>query len=79
MEGLLGKAKAEAKSKSGRDIWVIDFDDPAALDYAFETLKARGLSKSLECDRTAMTLTVDRGQKDRRGQSAVEVLDCQIV
>jgi hypothetical protein len=51
---------------------------PVALDYAFETLKRRGLSKSLERDRTAITITVGRDQKDRHGKNAVEVLECKV-
>jgi hypothetical protein len=78
MERLVRTAKAEPKAKQGRELWVIDFSDPAALEYAYEALKARGLSKTLERDRTAMTLTVDRAQKDRHGKNAVEVLDCEV-
>jgi len=75
---LVQAAEAEATQKDKRNVWVIDFSDPAALDYSFETLKRRGLSKTLERDRTAMTITVDRDQKDRHGKNAVEVLECTV-
>lgn len=78
IKGLVKTAEAEATQKDKREVWVIDFSDPAALDYAFETLKRRGLSKTLERDRTAMTITVDRDQEDRHGKNAVEVLGCKV-
>jgi len=61
-----------------RNKWVIEFSDPAALDFAYDTLKRRGLSKSLERDRTALTITVDRAQNDRHGLDAVAALGCQV-
>jgi hypothetical protein len=70
-------ATAEAKSVRGRDVWVIDFDDPDALDYAYDLLKRRGLSRGLERDRAAQKLTVPREEKDRNGQGAVEILGCK--
>jgi hypothetical protein len=65
---------AEAKTVGGRDVWVIDFSDPDALDYAYDLLRRRGLTRGLERDRSAQTLTVPRDQKDRSGKSAVEIL-----
>jgi hypothetical protein len=36
---------AEVKSVGGHDVWVIEFDEPAALDYAYALLKRRGQRK----------------------------------
>jgi hypothetical protein len=65
---------ATAKTVGGRDVWVIDFNDPDALDYGYDLLRRRGLTKGLERDRPAQTLTVPRDQKDRSGKSAIEIL-----
>ena len=74
--GIKG-ATAEAKNVRGRDVWVIEFDDPDTLDYAFDLLRRRGLTRGLERDRPAQTLTVPRDQKDRNGKGAVEILGCK--
>jgi len=74
LESGVKATTANPKTVGGRDVWVIEFDDPAALDYAYDLLKRRGLTKGLERDRPAQTLTVPRAQKDRTGKSAVEIL-----
>ena len=61
----------------GRDVWVIEFDDPDTLDYAYDLLKRRGLTRGLERDRPAQALTVPRDQTDRNGKGAVEILGCK--
>jgi hypothetical protein len=70
-------ATAEAKSIRGRDVWAIEFGDPDTLDYAYDLLRRRGLTRGLERDRPAQTLTVPRDQKDRNGKGAVEILGCK--
>jgi hypothetical protein len=70
-------AVAEAKSIGGRNVWVIEFDDPDTLDYAYDLLKRRGLTKGLDRDRARQTLTVPRDQTDRNGKNAVDILGCK--
>ena len=77
VEAAVKSATAEAKTIGARDVWVIEFDDPDALDYAYDLLKRRGLTKGLERDRPAQTLRVPRDQKDRNGKGAVEILGCK--
>jgi hypothetical protein len=67
-------ATVAALNVDGRDVWVFDFDDPDTLDYAYDLLKSRGLTKGLERDRSAQTLTVPRASKDRSGRSATQIL-----
>jgi hypothetical protein len=63
-------ATATAQDLGKREVWTIQFDDPAALEYAYDKLRRRGLSRSLERDIVELTLTVDRGQQDRHGRDA---------
>src|SRR5215203_3447794 len=77
VEAAVKSATAEAKTIGARDVWVIEFDDPDALDYSYDLLKRRGLTKGLERDRAAQTLRVPRDQKDRNGKGAVEILGCK--
>jgi hypothetical protein len=77
VEAGVKSATAEAKSVRGRDVWVIEFDDPDTLDYAYDLLKRRGLTRGLERDRPAQALTVPRDQTDRNGKGAVEILGCK--
>jgi hypothetical protein len=76
-ETRLKEAIAYARNIANREVWVIEFGDPDALDYGYELLRRRGLTKSLERDRAAQTLTMLRDQKDRSGKTAVEVLGCK--
>ena len=78
MERQLQAATAKATTVDKKNKWVIEFGDPTALDFAYDTLKRRGLSKTLERDRTALTIIVDRDQKDRHGLDAVEALECKV-
>jgi hypothetical protein len=78
MERQIKAAIARPTTVDKRNKWVIEFSDPTALDFAYDTLRRRGLSKSLERDRTALTLTVDRNQKDRHELDAVAALGCNV-
>ena len=73
---LVKAAEAEPMIKDKKKVWVIDFNDPVALEYAYELLKRQGLSKSVERDRTGLTITVERDRKDRHGKNAIQVLGC---
>lgn len=77
LDAAVKKAVAQAKSIGVKKVWVIDFDDPDSLDYAYDLLKRRGLSKALERDQAAQTLTVPRDQTDRNGKNAVDILGCK--
>jgi hypothetical protein len=74
LEAGIKAATAEAKTINGRDVWVIEFDDPDTLDHAYDLLRRRGLTKGLERDRSLQSLTVPRDQKDRNGKGAVQIL-----
>jgi hypothetical protein len=76
MDALV-KAATGTQLTVGKDavkVWRIDFDDVAVLDYAYEKLRRRGLSKSLERDATKLQLTVEIDRKDRHGKNAQEIL-----
>lgn len=75
MTRLVKAATAEELSVKDVKVWRIDFDDPAVMEYAYETLRRRGLSKSVERDTAKLQLTVERDLKDRRGQTAKEILE----
>jgi len=77
VEAAVKSAVAQAKNIGGRDVWVIDFDNPDTLDYAHDLLKRRGLTRGLDRNRAAQTLTVPRDQKDRNGKNAVDILGCK--
>jgi hypothetical protein len=77
VESGVKSATAEAKTIRGRDVWLISFDDPDTLDYAYDLLKRRGLTRGLERDRPAQTLTVPRDQTARSGKDAIEILGCK--
>jgi hypothetical protein len=67
-------ATVEARTVDRHELWVFDFGDPDTLDYAYDLLRARGLTKGVERDRSAQTLTVPRTSKDRGGRTAVQIL-----
>jgi hypothetical protein len=66
-----------AEKRTGKDltVWDVFFDDPTALDYAYDKLRRRGLSKTLVRDPTALTLTVSKDVTDRHGKNAKEILE----
>lgn len=72
IKGLIGRRRAGAE---GLRIWEISFEDPAALDYAYDKLRRRGLVKTLVRDPTALTLTVSRDVKDCQDRDAKEILE----
>ena len=77
LEAGVKSAVAQPQSIGGRGVWVIDFENPDTLDYAYDLLKRRGLTRGLDRNRAAQTLTVPRDQKDRNGKNAVEILGCK--
>lgn len=68
------KATPQQKSQSGTPVYVFSFNDPAVLDFTVDRLRRRGLTKSVAVDRTALTVTVDRGERDRFGKDAKDAL-----
>jgi hypothetical protein len=70
MDAQVKHAKAEATTLGNRNVWKIQFDDPAALDYSYDKLRRRGLSRSVARDPVELTLTVDRTAKDRHEKDA---------
>lgn len=74
MTRLVATATGEELSIKEVKVWRIDFDDPAVMEYAYETLRRRGLSKSVERDTAKLQLTVDRARTDRRGETAKQIL-----
>lgn len=65
---------AEAVTIDETQKWRVGFGDPNVLGFAYDTLKRRGLVKTLVRDTVAMTLAADSDQKDRHGLNAVEAL-----
>jgi hypothetical protein len=62
--------KPTLEQRSGTNVFVFAFNDPALLEYAVERLRRRGLTRSVTVDQTKLELVVDRDVKDRFGKSA---------
>jgi hypothetical protein len=77
LEAGVKNAVATAKRVGDRDVWVIEFDDPDALDYANDLLRRQGLTKGLERDRAGQRLVVPRDATGRSGEHAVAILGCK--
>lgn len=74
LQAALDLIKPESKLIDGSKVFVIDFDDPAVLEYAVEKLRRRGLTRTVAVDRTKLEVVVERDQKDRHGNDAKEAL-----
>lgn len=74
LDAAVKKAHPNAQQIGERAVWAIEFDDPDSLDYAYDRLRRRGLTKDLERDVAAQTLTVRRDLTDRQGDNALEIL-----
>lgn len=76
LQGTLNaiKPKKELEGGTGTKVFVFEFDDPAALEYAAEKLRRRGLTRSVNIDRIDLKLVVDRDEKDRHGKDAAEAV-----
>lgn len=74
MAKLVKAAKAAELEVDGAKVWRVDFDDPAVMEYAVETLRRRGLAKSVDRNTSKLQLTVERERKDRRGLTAKQIL-----
>jgi hypothetical protein len=77
LEAGVHTAVAKAERIGKRDVWVVEFDDPDALDYAYDLLRRQGLMKGLERDRSAQRLVVPRDVTGRGGEDAVAILRCK--
>ena len=62
--------KPSLEQRSGTNVFVFAFNDPAVLDYAVERLRRRGLTRSVVIDQTNLELVVDRDMRDRFGKRA---------
>jgi hypothetical protein len=58
----------------GRETWIVELDDPAALDYAEELARRRGLSKGLKVDRSALTIEAPKASKTADGEDLPTLL-----
>ena len=74
LQDVLKAAKPKKEQHGGVSVFVFDFNDPTVLDEAVERLRRRGLTRSLNVDKTKLQLTVDRSEQDRFGKSADEAL-----
>ena len=77
MDAQIKTTAAKKSLKVGtpeRKVWRIQLRDPAALDYAYDMLQRRGLSRSVVRDAVELTLTVDDGETDRHGLEAPAAL-----
>ncbi len=70
LQSRLTAVSARKEQQSGTNVFVFEFDEPELLDYAVERLRRRGLTRSVTPDKTNLTLTVDRDQKDRFAKDA---------
>lgn len=74
LQGTLEGIEVKSKLIENTKVFVVDFDDPAVLEYAVEKLRRRGLTRSVTVDRTKLEIVVDRDQTDRMGKTAKEAL-----
>jgi hypothetical protein len=74
MDALVKAATGTELNVKDVKVWRVDFDDPAVMEYAYEKLRRRGLSKSVDRDTAKLQLTVERARKDRHGLDAKQIL-----
>jgi hypothetical protein len=79
MRQIVRDAKADVTNVStpaSGKLWRIDFNDPAAINYAIELLRQQGMTRGIVVDRAQQTLTVPELMRDRQGnmRKALEVL-----
>jgi hypothetical protein len=74
MRATVATGTKEPGGPKGKETWIVELTDPAALDYADELARRRGLSKGLKVDRIALTIEAPQASRTIDGEDLVGLL-----